>query len=100
MDSKKLNDEWKEKLIELKSKNKFNIYELINQINNTIMKYYDNEKNYSNKRKLISQSWNCDSIKDYILFLEEKLSASIGRLKLYEEGFDERNKYFGLNNFK
>ena len=44
MDSNKLNDEWKEKLIELKSENKFNIYELINEINNTIMKYYDNEK--------------------------------------------------------
>jgi hypothetical protein len=100
MDSNSLNNEWKEKLMELKNENKFNVYELLKQMNNIILEYYEKEKNYSVKRKLIKNSWNCDSIKEYILFLEEKLSASIGRLKLYEEGFDERNKLLSLNNYK
>jgi hypothetical protein len=96
MDSDFLKNEWKDKLIEFKDENRFNIYELLKQINTLIFEFYDKEKNYSIKRKLIKNTWHCDSIKEYILFLEEKLSSSIERLKLYEDGFDERNKLFSL----
>lgn len=100
MDSNSFNNVWKNKLIEFKKENHSNIYETVNQINNILMENYNNEKNYSIKRKLIHNSWKCDSVKDYILFLEEKLSFAIKKLKLYEQGFDERNKYFGLDNNK
>lgn len=93
MGSKNLKDEWKKKLIEIDSEyGHHNPYKLLDETKNILKSEYDKEKNYTLKRKFIRSSWSCDTLKEYIYFLEKQLNNSIKQLKLAEEGFDNRNK--------
>ena len=93
MGSKNLTDEWKSKLKEIDSEyGHHNPFRLLDETKDILKSEYDKEKNYSLKRKFIRNSWYCDSLKEYIFFLEKQLHNSIKQLKLAEEGFDNRNK--------
>ena len=73
-----------------------NIYQLIDNVKTIIEVYYNIEDSSQIKRKLIKEMWNCDSILEYILFLEDKLNDTLVRLKFAEQGFDKRNIKFNL----
>lgn len=80
----------------IKQQENQNIYQLIDNVKTIIEVYYNIEDSSQIKRKLIKEMWNCDSILEYILFLEDKLNETLLRLKFAEEGFDKRNIKFNL----
>lgn len=80
----------------IKQQENQNIYQLIDNVKTIIEVYYNIEDSSQIKRKLIKEMWNCDSILEYILFLENKLNETLLRLKFAEEGFDKRNIKFNL----
>jgi hypothetical protein len=93
MGSKNLTEEWKDQLKEIDSDyGHHSPYKFLEETKEILKNQYDKEKNYSVKRKFIRNVWYCESIKDYIYFLEKQLHNSIKQLKLAEEGFDNRNK--------
>ena len=100
MSSNDINNEWKDQLIFIRDEYNKNIYDLLRSVKKIIENNYENEKNYKKKKKLIINTWYCDSLKEYIFFLEKTLSQTIKKLERAENGFDERNKNFNLNYLK
>lgn len=96
MSSDDINNEWKNQLIIIRDEYNKNIYELLRSVKKLLDDNYESEKNYQRKRKLIINSWYCESLKEYIFFLEKSLSQTIKKLKKAEHGFDERNRLLGL----
>ena len=101
MSSNDINEEWKDILTNINDDySHHNIYKFLESIKGVIDNNYKNEKDYSKKHKLIKNSWYCDTLKEYIYFLEKNLSKSIKTIKKLEEGFDERNNLYGLSQKK
>ena len=95
MGSNFINDKWKKKLIEIDTDyGHHNPYILVDNIKDQLNKFYKNEKKYHIKHNIIQKTWMCDSLKDYIYFLEKELSNTIKKLKTAEGGFDIRNELF------
>jgi hypothetical protein len=95
--SSEINNKWKEQLIEIdENYGHHNPYIFLKDIENLIKSYYDNEEDYKVKDKLIKNTWYCETLKDYIYFLEKELSNTIKKLKTAEEGFDKRNEILNL----
>ena len=97
MSSSTIIDDWKYELIKMdEDYNHHNPFKLVDNIKEVLKKEYDEERKYNVKHKLIRNIWYCDTLKDYIYFLEKNLNKSIKKIKKLEEGFDERNKMLKL----
>tara|TARA_S200000501_G_scaffold222521_1_gene208741 strand:+ start:205 stop:513 length:309 start_codon:yes stop_codon:yes gene_type:complete len=102
MGSKEIIEKWKDILRDIDDDYAHhNMYKLLESIKDYVNINYEKEKDYNKKHNIIKNSWYCDTLKEYIYFLEKNLSDSIKKIKKLEEGFDERNKIFNLyNEFK
>lgn len=97
MGSKEIIEKWKDILRDIDDDyTHHNMYKLLENIKDYININYDKEKDYNKKHNIIKNSWYCDTLKEYIYFLEKNLSDSIKKIKKLEKGFDERNKIFNL----
>lgn len=82
----------------IKEENKADTLKLLLDIRNNL-NIQLNTINFPDKFKMLKLVNNCDAICQYILFLEEHLNETIRILKLAQEGFDERNRIFGLDKY-
>ena len=82
----------------IKKENKADTLKLLLDIRNNLNTQL-NTINFPDKFKMLKLVNNCDAICQYILFLEEQLNETIRILKLAQEGFDERNRIFGLDKY-
>lgn len=99
MSTKILLKRWKNMKKFIKEENKADTLSLLLDIRNNLNRHLHTSSNYPDKFKISTLVNNCDVICQYILFLEEHLNETIRILKLAQEGFDERNKIFGLDKF-
>ena len=99
MSSDLINNEWKKKLLEIDSDDgHHNPYVLLENIKDELNKIYEKEKKYHIKHNIIKNVWYCDSIKDYVYFLEKELRTAIKIIKSNEEGFSLTNKILNKKN--
>jgi hypothetical protein len=97
MSSSTITEDWKHELINMDMDyGHHNPFKLIDCVKELIEKVYEEEKKYHIKHNIIKNVWYCDSLKDYIYFLEKSLNKSLKSIKKLEEGFDERNKMLKL----
>lgn len=98
MSTKILLKRWKNMKKLIKEENKADTLKLLLDIRNNLNTQL-NTINFPDKFKMLKLVNNCDAICQYILFLEEQLNETIRILKLAQEGFDERNRIFGLDKY-
>ena len=98
MSTKILLKRWKNMKKIIKEENKADTLKLLLDIRNNL-NIQLNTINFPDKFKMLKLVNNCDAICQYILFLEEQLNETIRILKLAQEGFDERNRIFGLDKY-
>ena len=98
MSTKILLKRWKNMKTFINKENKANALSLLLDIRNDLTTKL-NTINFPDKFKMLKLVNNCDAICQYILFLEEHLNETIRILKLAQEGFDERNRIFGLDKY-
>ncbi len=98
MSTKILLKRWKNMKKIIKEENKADTLKLLLDIRNNLNTQL-NTINFPDKFKMLKLVNNCDAICQYILFLEEQLNETIRILKLAQEGFDERNRIFGLDKY-
>lgn len=98
MSTKILLKRWKNMKKLIKEENKADTLKLLLDIRNNL-NIQLNTINFPDKFKMLKLVNNCDAICQYILFLEEHLNETIRILKLAQEGFDERNRIFGLDKY-
>jgi|TARA_B100000902_G_scaffold392381_1_gene444687 hypothetical protein len=98
MSTKILLKRWKNMKKIIKEENKADTLKLLLDIRNNL-NIQLNTINFPDKFKMLKLVNNCDAICQYILFLEEHLNETIRILKLAQEGFDERNRIFGLDKY-
>jgi hypothetical protein len=99
MSTKDIMKRWKEQRQRIKKEHHGNgdIYSLLLDLRNSNSKSFKETLKMHHKMKLANNIWNCDLICQYIQYLEEELNNTINKLKLAQQGFDERNKCYGIN---
>ena len=99
MSTKDIMRRWKQERTRIKQEHcsKGDVYCLLLELRNSISKHFKYTIKMHDKMKLADNIWYCDLICQYIQYLEEELNDTIRKLKLAQEGFDERNKCFGIN---
>ena len=73
--------------------------QLLLNIRNHFSEHLQSTTEWPDKFKISKLLYSCDAVCQYVLFLEEHLAETIRILKLAQEGFDERNKIFGLDKY-
>jgi len=101
MSTKIILKRWKKEQARIKKENggTGDIYSLILNLRNSYSIMFRTIPQWHHKMKFSNQIWHCDLICQYILYLEDELNETIYNLKLAEQGFDERNRHFGLNKY-
>lgn len=95
--SKYIKQEWRDFKSAIKHDTGQNVYTLLENVKDICHVYYYIENEMHVRRKLLINTWNCDSIGDYIAFLENKLKDTLKLLRSAEQGFDVRNQLCGLH---
>jgi hypothetical protein len=95
--SKYIKREWRDFKDAIKNDTGQNVYTLLENVKDVCHVYYYIENEMHVRRKLLIDTWNCESIGDYIAFLENKLKETLKLLASAEQGFDVRNQLCGLH---
>jgi len=99
MSTKLLLKRWKKFKKKIKNENKASSLKLLLNIRNHFSEHLVSITEWPDKFKISKLLYSCDSVCKYILFLEDHLTETIRILKLAQEGFDERNRIFGLDKY-
>ena len=99
MSTKDILKRWKQQKKRIKNEHasKGDVYSLLLELRNANSRNFKESLKMHHKMKLADNIWYCDLVCQYIQYLEEELNETVRLLKLAQQGFDERNKCFGIN---
>ncbi len=99
MSTKIILKRWKKEQQRIKTENggKGDVYSLLINLRHSYGTMFRTIPQWHHKMKFANQMWHCDIICQYIQYLEDELNETIYNLKLAEQGFDERNRTFGID---